>query len=258
MNTTQNTKQHSSDFKLITEHEKGAKLPILKFNLEEWEIANLETSHKRVYEKCVLNQLNIRFTFNIGYRLGNTSVSIPTFSDTKRKYQASLDELLNPYTIIPNYHEFVDQFYATHFGKISYRLNGFKNYIKDADNVIDVIREVEEAYVFLIKLFKEEQVFTELHNHKHSYSMYLRVEQIFSLWETGLCFIIDRIRNVVIKNELEKLIAKHCPEGEYFKDNEGFLKHYGSEKINLEACIEACEVRLELINLIKEDLNLKD
>lgn len=247
-------KQHSSDYELLVAHKDSSPLPMLKFNLEEWEIRESNKLQINKYERCVTNQLNIEFDMNRSLALGSTRVEIPTVYEGVQMYEASLKECLVPHTIINNYHEFHKQFDHTAFGKHSFNLKGYKREIETAQCLVDVLMSAEAAYKQLIRMFSDNKIFNELYDHKHSKSMYHKMEYILAIWNTGLCYVVNEAHNSSITAEFEKLVSKYCSNHEYFKDNKGFMPHYSQQGIDLPRCIEACEVRLELIDLLKTDL----
>lgn len=255
MNTMQNTKQHSSDYNLLVAHKSGDPLPRLNFNLKEWELAELTTKHRALYSDCVVNQLNIYFPLEISDSLNN-EVEIPTFYANKvHYYKVSLEEVLNPGTIIYNYNRFIKQFYNTELGEICRKLNDCTEVVLLAHSVSYMLKVTKDAYNLLIKLFENESLFTELYKNSCDEVIYRELDQVFDLWETGLCNVINHVKDDKVGEELDIMVSKYCSGEEYFKNNQGFLRHYDTQHINLPECIEACKVRLELIDLLEEDLN---
>lgn len=245
---------HSSDYELLIAHEDANPLPILKFNLKVWEISDLSNPQLILYQRCVTHQLNIRINVIRCSVLGSTKVEIPTFDKGVQIYDASLKEMLAPHTIISNYHKFLKQFDATEFGRYMPNFTRYKHEIENAQCLVDVLMTAESVYKCLMQMFNNKEMFDELYNHEHYRSMYYAAEIMFGLWDTGLCYVVNDVRNVDIQVEFKELLSNHCSENEYFKDNEGFMSHYSPQGIDLPRCIEACEVRLELINLLKTDL----
>ena len=249
-------KKHSSDFKALQESPQNT---VLKFNLEEWELEHMTP------------RMCSKYLFLLGAQLGmdmghcTSIVDYPTYCTPNRgvlldkplMYAPSTRELIRPLELLTNYQKFYTELRKhpiTHYTSICTNLMSESFSEKTSEKYI--LTEIWHVYDVLLDLFKDEDFFTKLQKHKQAVAISKWFSRSIYSYAYGLCSVVE---DLPISKEIEEVlldhISKYCEKNQYFNDVDGFdLAENIAKGINFEICIKACEARLELIDLMLNDL----
>lgn len=250
-------KRHSSDFKAL---QKTFQNTVLKFDLEEWELKHMTPHMCAKYFHYFEKQLGIWLSH------GTSLINSPLYCSPRHRglldkdltYSPSTRELMRPLELLTNYEKFyteINKHPITQY--VSACTNLINHSFSEKTSEKEILNEIWHVYDVLLDLFKDEDFFAKLKEHKQAIAINDWFNRSISPYAYGLCSVVEELSiSEEIKEVLEDHISKYCDRSQYFNDVDGFALQADIIKgINFEKCIKACETRLELITLMLDDLN---
>lgn len=247
-------KTHSSDFKCLQQNRYGVRL---KFNLHEWEVEEMTENMCRKYLNCVQDQLGISIN-TVGTLKSEDVWCLPRSSDIldmSVTYTPTTREILRPLELIGNYEIFYKYIYRS---RVNNYITKVVSLMVHGDNTTDkwFLLNAKASYECLVRMFENESLFQDIQNHKQAENINLWIGRSLNMFSTGLCNTVSKVKmNYAVKESVRKHINKYCDLGTYYKSVNGFDVHIDLKTgFDLPECIESCKARLELIDLMLNDL----
>lgn len=216
-------KRHSSDFKALQEPFQNT---VLKFNLEEWELEIMTPNMCSKYLCLLGSQLGINISHN------TSIIDCPTYCTPNRgvllgkplMYSPSTRELIRPLELLTNYQKFYTELRKhpiTYYTSVCTNLMSDPFSEKDSEKCI--LTEIWHVYDVLLGLFKDEEFFAKLQNHKQAAAISDWFSRSTHSYAYGLCSVVE---DLPISEEIEEVlrdhISKYCESNQYFNDVDGF------------------------------------